>query len=79
MDKSYFRPHLVCVFDDNISVVCSMTTPVFSGHLALRLAGETWHLTPQCPEGGGGSGVGNLRVCRWFRFAQLAKGKKFRP
>jgi hypothetical protein len=19
------------------------------------------------------------RVCRWFRFAQLAKGKKFRP
>jgi hypothetical protein len=22
--------------------------------------------------------IGN-RVCRWFRFAQLAKGKKFRP
>ncbi len=20
-----------------------------------------------------------LRLCRWFRFAQLAKGKKFRP
>ncbi len=24
-------------------------------------------------------GVGRERVCRWFRFAQLAKGKKFRP
>jgi hypothetical protein len=22
---------------------------------------------------------GTSRVCRWFRFAQLAKGKKFRP
>ncbi len=22
---------------------------------------------------------GNALLCRWFRFAQLAKGKKFRP
>ncbi len=50
------------MFDGNIYLVCSMTTPVFSGHLALRLAGETWHLTPQCPEGGDGEGGGNLRV-----------------
>ncbi len=24
-------------------------------------------------------GVKKTKVCRWFRFAQLAKGKKFRP
>jgi hypothetical protein len=24
-------------------------------------------------------GVFIVRLCRWFRFAQLAKGKKFRP
>jgi len=23
--------------------------------------------------------LGKARLCRWFRFAQLAKGKKFRP
>jgi hypothetical protein len=25
------------------------------------------------------AGFNYLLVCRWFRFAQLAKGKKFRP
>jgi hypothetical protein len=25
------------------------------------------------------SKLGALTLCRWFRFAQLAKGKKFRP